>query len=107
MLYLDCGKESRGVVRECVCVSAASASASAREQVAYIMDALRYREGTLGAVWVTLGLANLGMLAAVLLPAFTGSRPLLLALLSSLCTGATLFLTGARPASAPSAHRAR
>ncbi len=71
------------------------------------MDAMRYREGTLGAVWVTLGLANLGMLAAVLLPAFTGSRPLLLALLSSLCTGATLFLTGARPASAPSAHRAR
>ncbi len=59
------------------------------------MDAMRYREGTLGAVWVTLGLANLGMLAAVLLPAFTGSAPLLLAILSSLCTGATLFLTGA------------
>ena len=59
------------------------------------MDAMRYREGTLGAVWITLGMANLGMLAAVLLPAFSRSTPLLLALLSSMCTGATLFLTGA------------
>ena len=60
------------------------------------MDAMRYREGTLGAVWITLGMANLGMLAAVLLPAFSRSTPLLLAVLSSLCTGATLFLTGVR-----------
>ena len=68
----------------------------AAEQVAYIMDAMRYREGTLGAVWITLGMANLGMLAAILLPAFSRSTPLLLAMLSSLCTGATLFLTGVR-----------
>lgn len=74
-------------------------------QVAYIMDAMRYREGTLGAVWITLGMANLGMLAAVLLPAFSRSTPLLLAVLSSLCTGATLFLTGVCAARA--AGRAR
>ena len=61
-------------------------------QVAYIMDALRYREGALGAIWITLGLANLSMLASE--ASFGGSNPLFLSAAVSLCSGSTLFLVG-------------
>lgn len=61
-------------------------------QVAYIMDALRYREGALGAIWITLGLANLSMLASE--ASFGGGNPLLLSAAVSLCSGSTLFLVG-------------
>lgn len=62
-------------------------------QVAYIMDALRYREGALGAIWITLGLVNLSMLVSE--ASFGGPSPLILSAAVSLCSGSTLFLVGA------------
>ena len=61
-------------------------------QVAYIMDVLRYREGALGAIWITLGLANLSMLVSEV--SFGGSNPIILSAAISLCSGSTLFLVG-------------
>ena len=61
-------------------------------QVAYIMDVLRYREGALGAIWITLGLANLSMLVSE--ASFGGSNPILLSAAISLCSGSTLFIVG-------------
>ena len=62
-------------------------------QVAYMMDALRYREGALGAIWITLGLVNLSMLISE--ASFGGPSPLILSAAVSLCSGSTLFLIGA------------
>lgn len=56
------------------------------------MDALRYREGALGAIWITLGLANLSMLVSE--ASLGGSNPILLSAAVSLCSGSTLFLVG-------------
>ena len=57
------------------------------------MDAMRYREGALGAVWLSMGLVNLSMLVSE--ASFGGPSPLPLAALVSLLSGSTLFLTGA------------
>ena len=57
------------------------------------MDALRYREGALGAIWITLGLVNLSMLVSE--ASFGGPSPLILSAAVSLCSGSTLFLVGA------------
>ncbi len=57
------------------------------------MDALRYREGALGAIWITLGLVNLSMLVSD--ASFGGPSPLILSAAVSLCSGSTLFLVGA------------
>lgn len=56
------------------------------------MDALRYREGALGAIWITLGLANLSMLVSE--ASFGGSNPIILSAAISLCSGSALFLVG-------------
>lgn len=56
------------------------------------MDALRYREGALGAIWITLGLVNLSMLISE--ASFGGDGPLILSAMISLCSGCNLFLTG-------------
>ncbi|CAK0743676.1 hypothetical protein CVIRNUC_001488 [Coccomyxa viridis] len=60
--------------------------------VAYMMDALRYREGALGAIWITLGLGNLSMFVSE--ASFGGGNPLLLSAAVSFGSGSTLFLVG-------------
>ena len=57
-----------------------------------MMDALRYREGALGAIWITLGLGNLSMFVSE--ASFGGGNPLLLSAAVSLGSGSTLFLVG-------------
>ena len=58
-----------------------------------MMDALRYREGALGAIWITLGLGNLSMFVSE--ASFGGGgNPLLLSAAISLGSGSTLFLVG-------------
>ena len=71
---------------------ACDASVQISTQVAYIMDVVRYREGALGAIWITLGLANLSMLVSE--SSFGGSNPILLSAAISLCSGSTLFIVG-------------
>jgi hypothetical protein len=63
------------------------------------MDALRYREGALGAIWITMGLVNLSMLISE--ASFGGDGPLLLSAMISLCSGASLFMLGAILAHVP------
>ena len=58
----------------------------------YTMDALRYREGALAAVWLSLGLTNLSLLFTTASLAL--ERGILLSLLTAVCNGATLFMTG-------------
>ena len=57
-----------------------------------MMDALRYREGALGAIWITLGLGNLSMFVSE--ASFGGGNPLLLSAAVSFGSGSTLFLVG-------------
>ena len=60
--------------------------------VAYILDATRFREGALGAIWLTMGISNLSLFfseAGVL-----GDRPIAMSLMISTCSGTTLFTTG-------------
>lgn len=59
--------------------------------VTYLLDALRYREGALAAVWLTLGAANMGL---ILTATFMAQRPIPLAALMALCNGFLLALTG-------------
>ena len=63
--------------------------------VSYILDAMRYREGALGSVWITLGSINLSMLLSGAV--FAAQRPLSLSLLIAICNGTTLFTTGTLP----------
>ena len=60
--------------------------------VTYILDALRYKEAALGAVWVTLGSMNLLMLLSGAM--FAVGRPIILSILLMLMNGATLLLIG-------------
>jgi hypothetical protein len=60
--------------------------------ITYILDALRYREGTFGAVWLTLGAANLSLLISG--AAFSRSRSIALGFFIAASNGSLLFLTG-------------
>ena len=67
--------------------------------VCYILDALRYKEGALAAVWLTLGTINLSLwLSGAVL---VGGRPLALSLMIGACSGTTLFTTGVHKAPQP------
>lgn len=59
---------------------------------AYLLDALRVREGALGAVWLTMGAVNLSTIISVL--AFSPTIPALLSLCVAFVSAITLFLTG-------------
>ena len=59
---------------------------------AYLLDALRVREGALGAVWLTMGAVNLSTIVSVL--AFSPTIPALLSLCVAFVSAITLFLTG-------------
>lgn len=59
---------------------------------AYMMDAMRYKEGAFLASWATLALANLSMGYSTLF--LDNEYPLFLALLALLLNSATLFLLG-------------
>jgi hypothetical protein len=67
--------------------------------VAYIMDALRYKEGAFGAIWLMLGSANLSLLltAAAFKPGWSAFLIILVILLNS----ATLLLLGPSSALCP------
>ncbi|KAK9824524.1 hypothetical protein WJX72_011089 [[Myrmecia] bisecta] len=58
--------------------------------VTYILDAMRYREGAIGAIWLTLGMCNLSLVFTSL----TSPRPIPLSILVSIINGTTLFMTG-------------
>lgn len=60
--------------------------------VAYVLDALRQKEGAFAAVWVTLGVVNLTLLFTG--AAFPDGRPIPLGLCVMVTNGATLLLTG-------------
>ena len=60
--------------------------------ITYTLDALRYREGAISAVWLTLGLTNMSMLISG--AAFGGQNPIIFAMLVSMSSGFLLFLTG-------------
>lgn len=60
--------------------------------ITYILDALRYREGTFGAVWLTLGAANLSLLISG--ASFSRSRSIPLGIFIAASNGSLLFLTG-------------
>ena len=59
----------------------------------FIMDALRYREGALAAVWLSLGLTNMSLLFTTASLAL--ERGIVLSLLTAVCNGSVLFMTGA------------
>ena len=62
----------------------------------YILDALRYKEGSFAAAWLTMGLANAGVLFGTLV---TGEeRSMLLSALIFLLSALALTLTGAAAA---------
>lgn len=63
--------------------------------VTYVLDALRYKEAALAAVWLTLGSMNLTMLLSGAM--FAVGRPIVLSVLLSIANGATLLLIGALP----------
>lgn len=76
--------------------------------VTYILDALRYKEAALAAVWATLVSMNFVMLLSGAM--FAVGRPIVLSILLSLANGATLLLIGAFPprvAAAPLKARLR
>ena len=60
--------------------------------VTYMLDAMRYREGALGAVWATLGSVNLSIWVSGAL--FMGHRPFILSFMIGICSGISLFITG-------------
>lgn len=66
--------------------------------VAYVLDALRQKEGAFAAIWVTLGVVNLTLLVTA--SAFPPGRPVILGLCVMIMNGATLLITGK-----PRAHR--
>eukprot|EP00887_Chlorella_sp_A99_P005591 scaffold1.g5591.t1 len=57
----------------------------------YILDAMNYKEGAFGAVWLTMGAANLAMVISLVVYSFGQSA---LTLLILLLAAATLALTG-------------
>ncbi len=59
----------------------------------YILDALRYKEGSFAAAWLTMGLANAGMLFEALIRG--EGRSILLSALIFLANALALTLTGA------------
>ena len=61
---------------------------------AYVLDAMRYKEGAFLASWLAMAAANLAMVYSLL--TLRTEWPLTLALLIFLLNGVTLFLTGAR-----------
>ena len=61
---------------------------------AYVLDAMRYKEGAFMASWLSMAAANLAMVYSLL--ALRTEWPLTLALLIFLLNGVTLFLTGER-----------
>ena len=78
----------------------------------YTLDALRYREGALASMWLSLGATNLSLLYTTL--TLSLERGVVLSLLTAVANGALLFMTGALPctgaamqgiASACSPHR--
>ncbi len=62
--------------------------------VVYILDALRYREAAFGAIWATLGSVNLSMLLTGVM--FPAGRPIVLGIMVTFASGATLLLVGER-----------
>lgn len=60
--------------------------------VTYMLDAMRYREGALGAIWVTLGSVNLSIWVSGAL--FMGHRPFIMSFMIGICSGISLFITG-------------
>ncbi len=70
--------------------------------VVYILDALRYREAAFGAIWATLGSVNLSMLLTGVM--FPAGRPIVLGIMVTFASGATLLLVGER---APALRRRR
>ena len=64
--------------------------------VVYILDALRYREAAFGAIWATLGSVNLSMLLTGVM--FPAGRPIVLGIMVTFASGATLLLVGERAA---------
>lgn len=70
--------------------------------VTYILDTLRYREGALASVWLTLGGANQGLL---LTATFTSQRPILLSILMALCNGFLLSMIGMHCQPSPRLHQ--
>lgn len=60
--------------------------------VSYILDAIRYREGALAAIWLTLGTVNLSLWFSE--ACFLSNRPLVMSFMISICSGITLFATG-------------
>eukprot|EP00884_Botryococcus_braunii_P004652 jgi/Botrbrau1/14188/Bobra.182_3s0121.1 len=60
--------------------------------VTYILDALRYREGTFGAVWLSLGATNLSFLISG--ASFSRTRPFVLGGFMAASTGSLFFLIG-------------
>ena len=59
----------------------------------YTLDALRYREGALASIWLSLGLTNLSLLYTA--ASLVWERGVLLSLLTAVCNGSILFMTGA------------
>lgn len=60
--------------------------------VAYVLDALRQKEGAFAAIWVTLGAVNLTLIFTA--AAFPPGRPIILGLCVMVANGATLLLAG-------------
>ena len=60
--------------------------------VAYVLDALRQKEGAFAAIWVTLGAVNLTLIFTA--AAFPQGRPIILGLCVMVANGATLLLAG-------------
>jgi hypothetical protein len=60
--------------------------------VAYVLDALRQKEGAFAAIWVTLGAVNLTLIFTA--AAFPPGRPVILGLCVMVANGATLLLAG-------------
>lgn len=60
--------------------------------VSYILDAIRYREGALGAIWVTLGAVNLSLCFSE--ASFLSNRPVTMSVMTAICSGILLFVVG-------------
>lgn len=69
-----------------------SCAVQAGAMVAYVLDALRQKEGAFAAIWVTLGAVNLTLIFTA--AAFPQGRPIILGLCVMVANGATLLLAG-------------
>ena len=58
----------------------------------YTLDALRYREGALASIWLSLGATNLSLLYTTV--TLMIERGIILSFLTAICNGALLFMTG-------------